>query len=206
MQLAATLTEVGTLEVHCIAADDPAQRWQLEFQLRRRPTRPPARAGRRCRRASPTRWRRSSASSARATARSTARRSSSCARSSKRCSASRERWTTALLRPLFDALWQRARGRRRSADHERLWLSLAGWCLRPGFGDALDGWRIEQLWPIFEQGVQHGHDAQVCAEWWTLWRRVAGGLDDAAQLRLLDDFAFNLRGDEAGVAIARRGW
>ena len=47
--------------------------------------------------------------------------------------------------------------------------------------------------------MQHGHDAQVNAEWWTLWRRVAGGLDEAAQLRLLDDFAFNLRGDEAGV-------
>ena len=68
---------------------------------------------------------------------------------------SRERWTTALLRPLFDTLWKGARARRRSADHERVWLSLAGWCLRPGFGDAHDGWRIEQLWPIFEQGVQH---------------------------------------------------
>jgi hypothetical protein len=111
----------------------------------------------------------------------------------------RERWSMTVTRALFDALWPRARGRRRSADHERLWLSLAGWCLRPGFGDALDAWRIEQLWPVFEQGVQHGHERQVKAEWWTLWRRVAGGLDEAAQLRLLDDFALNLRGDEAGL-------
>ncbi|MBC7443851.1 MAG: molecular chaperone DnaK, partial [Polaromonas sp.] len=29
-------------------------------------------------------------------------------------------------------------------------------------------------------------------EWWTLWRRVAGGLGAAGQLRLLDGFAFNL--------------
>ncbi len=112
---------------------------------------------------------------------------------------SRERWPTAVLRPLFDALWQRARGRRRSADHERLWLSLSGWCLRPGFGDAVDGWRSEQLWPIFEHGVQNGLEPQVNVEWWTLWRRDAGGLDEAAQRRLLNDFAINLRGDEAGI-------
>ena len=41
--------------------------------------------------------------------------------------------------------------------------------------------------------MQHVNDKQVGAEWWTLWRRVSGGLDVAAQLRLLDDFAFNLQ-------------
>lgn len=66
-------------------------------------------------------------------------------------------------------------------------------------GDPLDGWRIERLWPIFESGVRHGRDRQVQAEWWTLWRRVAGGLDGAAQERLLQDFALNLQGDEAGL-------
>jgi hypothetical protein len=110
---------------------------------------------------------------------------------------SRERWATPLLRRLFDALMERAKGRRRSPEHERTWLNLAGYCLRPGFGHALDEWRIEQLWAIFETGVQHHKDSQVCAEWWTLWRRVAGGLPPAAQLRLLDDFAFNLQADAA---------
>jgi hypothetical protein len=116
----------------------------------------------------------------------------------------REQWSLALLRALFDALLQRARGRRRSVDHERVWLSLAGWCLRPGFGDALDDWRIERLWPLYEQGVQHGRDPQVCTEWWTLWRRVAGGLEDAAQQRLLEDIAINLRGDEIDPAELRQ--
>jgi len=115
----------------------------------------------------------------------------------------RERWTLAALRAPYDALAQRARARRRSAEHERLWLSLAGWCLRPGFGDALDGWRVAQLWPLYEQGVQHGHDAQVNAEWWTLWRRAAGGLEEAAQQRLLQDFAYTLRGAELGAEIER---
>jgi hypothetical protein len=110
----------------------------------------------------------------------------------------REQWPTPLLRQLFDALWQRARGRRRSAEHERVWLNLSGYCLRPGFGDPLDGWRVQQLWEQFPLGVQHSKDKQVCAEWWTLWRRVAGGLAAPEQLRLLDDFAFNLHQNEQG--------
>jgi hypothetical protein len=211
VQLAATLTEVGTLEVHCIAADDPARRWRLEFQLRGAGAGEPSSAA-------------AGLSPRFAPALEAidlvfgARRRDADPKAVKRLRpqleallGARERWPTPLLRALFDALWQRARGRRRSAEHERLWLSLAGWCLRPGFGDALDGWRIEQLWPIYAQGVQHGHDPQVASEWWTLWRRVAGGLDEAAQARLLEDFAFNLRGEEAGLherppQLVKGGW
>ena len=109
----------------------------------------------------------------------------------------REQWHTPLLRQLFDAVWQRARGRRRSADHEKMWLNLIGYCLRPGFGYPLDDWRIRQLWPLFETGIQHRNDSQVAREWWTMWRRVAGGLDRDAQLRLLDDFAFNVQDDKS---------
>jgi hypothetical protein len=54
---------------------------------------------------------------------------------------------------------------------------------------------VQQLFAQFDGGLQHRGDAQVAAEWWTLWRRVAGGLDDAAQGRLLQDFAFNLQGE-----------
>jgi hypothetical protein len=109
----------------------------------------------------------------------------------------RDRWDTPLLRRLFDALMERARGRRRSSEHERVWLNLAGWCLRPGFGHPLDEWRIEQLWALFPPGAQYFKDSQVRAEWWTLWRRVSGGLSTEAQLRLLDDFAFNLQAEPA---------
>jgi molecular chaperone DnaK (HSP70) len=198
VQLATMLTEVGTLEVHCIAADDPAQRWKLEFQLRTESASAAAAGA-----GLPPRFGEAVEYVERvfgARDRDVGPKAVKQLRTQlEALLGHRERWPTALLRPLFDALWQRARGRNRSADHERLWLSLAGWCLRPGFGDALDGWRIEQLWSIFELGVQHGRERQVNAEWWTLWRRVAGGLDEAAQQRLLDDFALNLRGDEAGI-------
>ena len=74
-----------------------------------------------------------------------------------------------------------------------MWFSLSGYCLRPGFGYPLDDWRVGQLWALYEQGVQYSQDSQNRAEWWTLWRRVAGGLDRVAQWRLSDDLIAELR-------------
>jgi len=195
VQLAASLTEVGTLEVHCEAG---SQRWQLEFQLREHgevaaeadasadvalPARLPD-ALEKIDRIFGSRAQQVDVKEVR-----------QLRGQLEQLLGSRERWDTPLLRRLFDALMERARARRRSPEHERTWLNLAGYCLRPGFGHALDEWRIEQLWAIFETGVQHHKENQVGVEWWTLWRRVAGGLPPAAQLRLLDDFAFNLQAD-----------
>ena len=195
VHLSSRLTELGTLDLECTDDRDPTRTWKLQFQLRGDA---PAAAGGGIHprfadavaaidRVFGTRDRAVDAKAVK-----------QLRHQLEALLGPRERWALSLLRPLFDELLRRARGRRRSADHERLWLSLAGWCLRPGFGDPLDGWRLEQLWPLFEPGVQHGRDAQVCAEWWTLWRRVAGGLEDDAQQRLLQDAAFNLRGHELG--------
>ncbi|QKY09983.1 Hsp70 family protein [Janthinobacterium lividum] len=197
VQLATVMTEVGTLEVHCVAAADAGQRWLLEFQLR---------AGQEeqgdgeAQAVSPRvkeaveKIERIFGGKAQKVEAKEVRQ---LRQHLERGLGGRESWETPLLRQLFDALLLRARGRRRSAEHERVWLNLAGYCLRPGYGDALDPWRIEQLWALFDAGVQHHKDNQVCAEWWTLWRRVAGGLNPEQQLRLLDDFAFNLQADAA---------
>ncbi len=200
VQLAATLSEVGTLEIHCIAADGAGQagpqRWQLEFQLRgsqdgedaaEEIVLPP-----RAKDALAAVERIFGAKSQQVDSKEVRQ----LGRQLEHLLGSRETWAMPALRHLFDALLARAKGRRRSAEHERAWLNLAGYCLRPGFGDALDGWRIEQLWALFDTGVQYHKDSQACSEWWTLWRRVAGGLPVDAQLRLLDDFAFNLQADE----------
>lgn len=198
VRLEATLAEVGTLDLRCVSVEDPAQHWQLAFQLRA----PAA----------------TTASTVQTDAQLAPRLPEAIALLDRVFGAKthklapkdikglrvqldhllghRDRWTRPLARRLFDVLWQRARGRRRSADHERLWLNLAGWCLRPGFGDPLDAWRVEQVWTVFEAGAEHRNDPQVAAQWWTLWRRVAGGLPEAAQLRLLDDFGYNLQAAE----------
>ena len=68
------------------------------------------------------------------------------------------------------------KSRRRSENHERVWLSLVGFCLRPGFGYPLDDWRVEQLWKTYSQTIQFVNERQNWTEWWTLWRRIAGGL------------------------------
>ena len=194
VRLVTTLSEVGTLDVHCVA-EDGGQRWQLAFQLRGEddgdtqeevlPLELDAAIekiervfGARSKQVDPKEVKQLRASL-------------------EHLLGGRERWTTPLLRRLFDALLARAKGRRRSVEHERAWLNLAGYCLRPGFGHPLDEWRMEQLWAMFEGGVQHHKDSQVRAEWWTLWRRVAGGLSTESQLRVLDDFAFNLQADES---------
>ena len=44
----------------------------------------------------------------------------------------REEWRLPLLRELWSAVAGRGENRRRSADHERMYFQLAGYCLRPG--------------------------------------------------------------------------
>jgi molecular chaperone DnaK (HSP70) len=197
VQLATVMTEVGTLEVHCVAAADAGQRWLLEFQLRGGEEEPgdgdAAAVSPRIREAVEKIERIFGGKAQKVDVKDVRQ----LRQHLERGLGGRESWETPLLRQLFDALMLRARGRRRSAEHERVWLNLAGYCLRPGYGDALDPWRIEQLWAMFDAGIQHHKDNQVCAEWWTLWRRVAGGLGTEQQLRLLDDFAFNLQADAA---------
>ncbi|TXC84760.1 hsp70 family protein [Paraburkholderia azotifigens] len=191
VRLTTSITEVGTLEVTCIATDDPSQRWLLQFELRRdeasasnddaQPARHPQLDH-----------------AIELIERSFGARSSNVGPNEvKRLRAQlehtlgpRESWDVALLRELFGALWERAKRRRRSADHERSWLNLTGYCLRPGFGYPLDEWRVGQLWSIFDDGIQYIHESQVWSEWWTLWRRAAGGLNEDAQLQLLDAMEF----------------
>ncbi len=190
VQVAAMLTEVGTLEMSCIADDDTSQRWRLAFQLRDSGQENLADTvhprfdeaaellqrfyGERSKEVVP-------------------KAIKTLRNDLEQVLGKRDNWNTALLRELFTVLWDGARRRRRSPDHERLWFSLTGFCLRPGFGYPLDDWRVQQLWSLYEQGVQYNQETRVWSEWWTLWRRVAGGLSESAQIRLLDGIADDLK-------------
>jgi hypothetical protein len=99
----------------------------------------------------------------------------------------REHWELPLLRALFDQLLAGKKHRRRSAAHERIWFNLAGYCLRPGFGYPIDDWRIEQIWDLYEQGLQYHQETQVWIDWWTFWRRASGGLSALQQARVFED-------------------
>lgn len=202
VQLVTQLTEVGTLEMECVAVQPPPLapvppgagsvhqgRWRLAFQLRGGDATTLARLHPRFPEAAARleRFYGSRASDVET------REIKGLRNDVERLLGQRESWETPLLRELFGVLWAGARRRRRSVDHERLWFNLAGYCLRPGFGYPLDEWRVGQLWALYEQGVQYPQDAQNRAEWWTLWRRVAGGLEATAQARLGAELLIGLR-------------
>ena len=192
VRLGASLTEVGTLELSCID-ESSGRRWKLEMGLRgetnddgvpRAITQLHARFAE-----ATTRVHAFYGKSAQDVA---AKEIKTLRQDLEKSIGARETWTTPLLRELFGAFLAGSKRRRRSADHERLWLNFAGYCLRPGFGYPLDDWRTKQLWALFDEGVQFAPEPQVWAEWWTMWRRVAGGLDEAAQVHIVDQLAFYL--------------
>lgn len=226
VQLASSLTELGTLQMDCIAARGEAdgaqpQRWHLQFELRKLQQEEVTDSASGQIASLPPQFAQALAKIEAVFGRASGKagKTGKATKSGKPGPAdtdqpnpkqlrlqleqllgNREQWPSHLLRALFDALLQRQKARRRSAEHEKQWLNLAGFCLRPGFGDALDPWRISLLWPLFTQGVQFKADPQVCVQWWTMWRRVAGGLDGIMQQELLQDFALNLRGSAQDLA------
>jgi hypothetical protein len=108
--------------------------------------------------------------------------------------APRQRWPTGLCRRLWDFLAEVADQRRRSPAHLSRWYHLVGYCLRPGFGDSLDRYRVEQLWKILHTPPrpEPGKPARANVprpvegggDYWIMWRRVAGGLNAQLQSAL----------------------
>jgi len=196
VRLAASLTEIGTLQMRCIA-EGRDKKWLLEFQLRTSGRTTLGMSG-----SLPVRFDEAAELVDRIFGARRQQVDSKEVRNLRRnletILGERDDWPTAALRELFGILWASAKRRRRSVDHEGVWLNLAGFCLRPGYGYPLDDWRIQQLWQIYDQGVQY-KEAQVWSEWWTLWRRVAGGLDRIAQETLLMDVIEDLMPSEKAV-------
>ena len=189
VQLAVTQTEIGTLKIQCVSVADSTQRWDVEFQIRRKGL-----AGLQTDAALPSQFN-AAVEKIQAIFGSKSKQVDPKAVKNLRADlekllgSSRNDWETPLLRAMFSALLDGLKYRRRSDNHERVWLSLTGFCLRPGFGYPLDDWRVEQLWKTYPQGIQFVNEAQNWSEWWTLWRRIAGGLGSEAQEQIFSDIA-----------------
>jgi molecular chaperone DnaK (HSP70) len=184
VQLAITLTEVGTLQIQCIAIDKPQQRWDVEFQIRRK-------KNTHLREGLPANFS-SAADKIQLIFGGKSKTINPKAVKSLRADLEkilgpRTEWQTSLLRELFSLLLENMKNRRRSANHERIWFSLTGFCLRPGFGYQLDNWRVEQLWKSYPHNIQYVNETQNWTEWWTLWRRTAGGMDTTMQEKIFSD-------------------
>lgn len=93
----------------------------------------------------------------------------------------RERWPIGVVRKIADVLLEHEKGRAISLHHEARWFNLLGFCLRPGFGDVLDEWRMKRVWKLFPQDLVFSRNVQCRLEWWIFWRRVSGGLTAGQQ-------------------------
>ncbi len=129
--------------------------------------------------------------------------------------ANRDKWPTGLCRRLWDYLAEVAEQRRASPGHLARWYNLVGFCLRPGFGDPVDKFRVEQLWkllhaprpttanrsggPVKSLGAPEGG-----ADFWIMWRRVAGGLNAQLQTTLFNRLRSVLVPGK-GKSVARPG-
>src|SRR4029453_12027905 len=51
-------------------------------------------------------------------------------------------WPPSLLPRLWENRMELEAGRRKSPQHEARWLNLLGYALRPGYGLAVDDWRV----------------------------------------------------------------
>ncbi len=185
-------TEIGTFEIWCREQGGPRQ-WRLQFDLRaRRPDGETAAAG-----AGDTLEEAvvsACGDAIRAALAGSAEALATLPRALESAAGiPRPDWPPQLLRRLWEDLMARREDRRASPAHESRWLNLAGFCLRPGFGRVLDDWRVEEIWKLYSQGVQNPRNELCRAEWWILWRRVAGGLDDGRQLALAEPLLGRLK-------------
>jgi hypothetical protein len=174
IKLGARLTEVGTLEIWADSKESE-HRWRLQFQLRKSAD-------------VPTSSRPAAVISEEALAAAEAllpqvfgtgdlEPEQLPAKLEQAFGVGRNAWPVSAIRKLADRMLELADGRRRSAAHEFRWLSLCGFCLRPGFGFPGDDFRIEQARRVYAEGLLFGNQVQNEIEWWIFCGRVAGGLN-----------------------------
>ncbi|MDA0131359.1 hsp70 family protein [Vibrio harveyi] len=186
VQLACQLTEVGTLKMECVSAEDDSKRWELEFEVRNKQTDDSEQVKlhpklNECKELIARLYSGNKKSAE-------SKEIKTLAKDLEKKLGKRDEWDFTTLRQLFDTFAQGRKRRRRSEQHEKNWLRLAGFALRPGFGDPTDTWRIEQVWGLYQQNIQFKNH-QGWTDWWVFWRRIAGGLSQEQQETILADIA-----------------
>ena len=194
--LRASFTEVGTLELWCESRGTP-HRWRLQFELRGeevqaqqfdtpKPQPVPARS--------------SAVTTSDATIESAVQLIGSVfggsadgntlapetlvSQMEAALGAKRDSWPVSAIRRFGDVLIEVAAGRKKSPRHEMRWLSLSGFCLRPGFGVPGDDARVNDLRTIASNEVVFVDDLQCQVAMLVLLRRIVGGINASEQQAL----------------------
>ncbi|MDB6041310.1 MAG: Chaperone protein DnaK, partial [Verrucomicrobiales bacterium] len=201
--LRSRLTEIGTLELWCVSSVGKSDQWRLEFELR---------SSGEPKEIATTQSLPANFDQARATLeqifgnKPVAASRGAAPQSPPEKQArqiwtrleeilgGREGWRLSALRELGTVLLAGSHRRRRSAEHERIYFQLLGYCLRPGFGYPLDEWRAEQAFKLFVESVQFHHEKPIWNEFWIMWRRISGGLSEDSQLTIWNYLSAHLEG------------
>jgi molecular chaperone DnaK (HSP70) len=192
VELIAEVNELGLLQISCHSLDpDIRQSWPLEFNLRPHERGLAARAPR-----APTQPDVAPGALAAAGRRINAAFTQTLGKKDKVTAPrllqgledilgrAKGDWNGILLRDLWTSLEACEPRRALSVEHEEVWLILAGFLLRPGFGVPADAARIDALWRILGAGLRFPGKRTKLQEH-ILWRRVAGGLSGPRQESLL---------------------
>lgn len=195
VRLAVRLTAVGTLELWCESQQSP-HRWQLQFDVRREVDSREAESPEET-------LEQALIDEAWGRIRSVFDRDAPAARTAPEAlvksledtlGVGRQKWSLPLARKLADTLLETREGRSLSPQHEGRWLNLLGFCLRPGFGDPADEWRMNEAWKSYLQGMVFPNRASSRLEFWIYLRRVAGGLSAGRQLQVFQELSVPLLG------------
>lgn len=104
----------------------------------------------------------------------------------------RSQWPMSYLRRIWEALIDSDSGRKKSPQHESRWLNLLGYSLRPGYGVALDDWRVTETWRTVG-GNFSSVAPNIRNEALILWRRLAGGLSRGQQSAIAEPLLSSIR-------------
>lgn len=196
IRLRTSFTEVGTLELWCESRDTP-HRWRLQFELRGEEVQSPQFDSVKTR---PVPARASGVTTSDANLKSAAQLikdvfgssapnapltpEALIAQMEAAVGAKRDSWPVSAIRRFTDVLIEVAVGRKKSPRHETRWLSLAGFCSRPGFGAPDDDGRVGRLKSIASSNLAFVDDLQSQIGALVLLRRIAGGIRASEQLAL----------------------
>ena len=120
-------------------------------------------------------------------------------------------WPLSAIREMSDVLLQSAEGRRKAPQFEVRWLNLVGLCTRPGFGSALDEWRVSELRKVYAAGLAFPRETQNQVEWLILWQRVGAGFSAGQQRELAQRLSGQLglgqrKPPRLNAQVEREGW
>lgn len=189
VKLEGRITEVGTLDLECVEIDAQFPRkFRLGFEIRKdTDVAPTSLRGKSIRAAEDPRLTEARAKVESAFASNAdPREAKNLFRELERILGDRASWPITVVRPLFDALRPGIPNRKRTADVERVFFQLAGFLLRPGYGDPLDTQRVSAIVPLWEQRLAFPGESNGWRAFWIAWRRIAGGLGETAQLKIRD--------------------